>query len=135
TGHATPRPPRMAALPPRPLGRRSVSDPLECAGTHAGGEGGPGCRGEEQLGTVGVLGVAYRHGGRPGSRHLDAVATVATAVGRLAPHLGDLDARAAIGAAVTGLAPSDAGQVHVFATSLKSSSEAARGSASVLSVS
>src|SRR5215813_4502825 len=105
-------------------------------GARAGrlGEGGPVVGREDQLGAFGVLRVTYRDRGQRAG-HLDAVTAVVAAVGRLAPHLGNLDAVTAVPCAVAGLAPYGAGQVHVLATSCKSSSEAARGRASVFSVS
>src|SRR5207248_3749047 len=105
------------------------------AGADRLGEGGPVSGGEDQLGAVGVLGIAYRDGGGHRAGHLDAVAAVARAVGGLAPHLGNLDAVTAVASAVARFAPYGAGQVHVLATSFRSSSEAARGSASAFNVS
>src|SRR5215469_1025317 len=75
-----------------------------------------------------------RHAGCVMTRgDLDATAAVAAAVTGLAPH-ADLDATAAVAAAITGLAPPHLCEVHVFAASSSRVIEALLGSASVPNV-
>src|ERR1035438_1174605 len=116
------------SAPSRRLSRRSrrtpppvpsASSQVEFAVQHAGGECGPLVRGEDQRWPFRVLAVTQGDD------------VVAAFLG--ARKNRDLDAGAAVPAAVAGLAPRGAGQVHVSIAFLTKSIEA-RGASALLSV-
>src|SRR5216683_3349245 len=102
--------------------RREPSGGAESARFQLGGELAPGLRREDQLRAVRVLGVAHCYGAI-GQGEVNSTLNA-----------GDFDAVPAA-AAVAGLVPLDTGQVHILATSSRTSREAALGSASALIVS